>query len=877
MKFLAYAAVALALATLAAAQAPQVRLGDQAEPLSYAIDLTLDPGQEGFSGQVEIEIRLFKPTQSIRLNAHSLQIDGVKWQVGERTMAGGYDAVDNHNTDFAAPSPLPAGRVRLTVDYHGRYDTQTTSGLFKLTEGGQDYLFTQFEPYAARFAFPGFDEPRFKTPYRITLRTPPQDKAFSNAPVESETTQDGLRVVRFAESKPLPSYLVAFAVGPFDVVEAGVAGANDTPMRILAPKDKGYQAKYAAEVGGEILEWLEDYFGIPYPYQKLDSVVLPLAFGFGAMENAGLITYAQTLLLADPATDSIARQQRYFGVAAHEMAHQWFGNLVTPVWWDDIWLNEAFASWITSKAVAQMRPQWKQQTRRVGVRLGVMQQDALVSARQIRQPITTYGAINNSFDGITYRKGQSVIHMFETWLGEENFQNGVRSYIKQYSWRNATVGAFLDSLSTASKKNVSRAFGSFLDQNGIPLVGMSLSCENGRATLELDQRRALPVGSTGDADRTWRVPVCVRYEAGGESKRECMLLEAKTAQWPLKGAQGCPAWVSPNAGGDGYYYVNYGPGLLEPLIADAAAVLTAAERLSVAGDVRAGFEMGLLPADAALSLVEALAQDPERAVVETLLGLAGGAGRLLEDDDRPAYRRWRRKVFGDRARRLGWRPAADETSETRLLRRSLVPFVASAGEDEPLQVEARELAEAWLADRKAVPGELVSGILTAAADHGDAALFDKLLAALENEDDRRDRGRILAALGGFSDLKLARRALELVKDDSIDLRETIGVIGALARRSQTRNLAVSFIEENFDTLVARMPDRGVRSLAAGLPRFSASACTVEAADHAQAFFGERITRHLGGARSLRETVEGIRLCAALKARYHDAVVERLNR
>lgn len=874
MEFLR-ALLLLALAASLPAQSPQVRLGDEAEPIRYAVDLTLDPASDSFSGEVVIDIRINEPSQTVRLNSHSLEIDSVSWSVGGRTISGGYSVVDEHNIDFGATQPLSTGEARLTIAYSGRYDTQTTSGLFKLEEGGDPYVFTQFEPYAARYAFPGFDEPRFKTPYRVTLRVPEGVGAFGNAPVESEAVEGGMQVYRFAESKPLPSYLVAFAVGPFDVVDAGKAGANQTPLRILAPRGKGYQAEYASAVTGDILEWLEGYFGIPYPYEKLDSVTLPLTFGFGAMENAGLITYAATLILADPATDSINRQQRYFGVGAHELAHQWFGNLVTPVWWDDIWLNEAFASWMTSKTLSEMKPEWRQDSQRIATRLRVMRQDSLASARQIRQPVEDYGAIHSSFDGITYSKGQSVIHMFETWLGEDDFQKGVQQYLKQYAWRNANVNAFLDSLSTASEKNVTRAFGSFLDQNGIPLVEMSLSCDGGNATLHLEQSRALPLGSEGSRDRTWRVPVCVRYESGGESHRECTLLDSKTADWTLAEAEGCPAWVSPNSGGDGYYYVSYGDGMLEPLLADGGAVLRDEERLSVAGDVRAGFEMGLLPAEAALSLVEALADDPERAVAVEVAQLAAGIRGLLEPEDLDAYREWVREVFGDRARELGWTPEEGEDSETRLLRTTLVPFVANYGNDEELQAEAHELALAWLKDRKAVSGEIVSGVLSAAAATDDAELFDKLLAALKQETDRRDRGRILSALGSFNEPELVGRAFDVVSDDSIDLRESIRALSPMSNDPATREHAVDFVEENYDALVARMPDRGVRSIAATLPRYSSSGCSEEAAERTHAFFEERLADRMGGPRALRETVEGIRLCAALKEKRREALVKGL--
>jgi len=857
---------------LAAQTGPQVRLDDAARPLSYDLDLTLDPSRDDFRGRVSIEMEVLQPAQTVRLNAHSLEIEKVRWQAGGREMAGGYEARDEHVTEFGAPQPLSAGRATLTIDFSGKFDLKTTSGVFKLVEGGEDYVFTQFEPYAARWCFPSFDEPRFKTPYRVTLRTPPGDGAFANTPAEATTTEDGMTVTRFAESKPLPTYLVAFAVGPFDVVDAGKAGKNDTPIRILAPKGKARQAAYAAETTGEILEWLEDYFGIPYPYAKLDSVALPIAFGFGAMENAGLITYNQQLLLGDPDNDSEARRRRYFGVGTHELAHQWFGNLVTPVWWDDIWLNEAFASWMTSKGLAAMRPEWRQEAQRVGTRLGIMRKDALAGARQIRQPVDSYGAINNSFDGITYRKGQAVIHMFETWLGEADFQKGVQQYLKQYSWRNANVNAFLDSLSTASERNVTQAFGTFLDQNGIPRIRVESRCEGGSTTLTIEQSRALPLGSRASADRIWKTPVCIRYQADGEATRECKLIESAEAEWTLPGV--CPDLIVPNAGGDGYYQVVYGEGLLAPLLADGGSALSAAERLSVAGDVRAAFEMGLLDAADAMRLVEAFADDSERVVVEESIALALKLYALVGEAERPLWRDWVRDVFGERARKLGWLPQGGEDGETQLLRTALVPFVADDGEDEALLRRASELAGLWLADREAVPGSAAPTVLVAAASKADEKFVERLRAELHREEDRRRRSWILSALGGVEDEALARKTLEVVADESIDLRESLAALFGLSG-AQTREAAIAFVDENFDAITARMPDRGVRSAASTLPRVFAEGCGEDEAQRLEKTLGDRLAPFSGGPRAVKETAEAIRLCGALRGAQGEAAAAYL--
>ena len=857
---------------LQAQQAPQVRLDDSARPIAYDLDLTLDPGRDDFKGRVEIEIEILNPAQTVRLNTHSLTIERVSWRTNGSTVAGGFEVQDEHVTLFGAPQPLDAGRATLSIDFSGSFDLKTTSGIFKLVEGGENYVFTQFEPYAARWCFPSFDEPRFKTPFRVTLRTPTGLGSFSNTPAESTATEGGMTVTRFAESKPLPTYLVAFAVGPFDVVDGGTAGQNDTPLRVLAPKGKARDAQYAAEVTGEILEWLEGYFGIPYPYAKLDSVALPIAFGFGAMENAGLITYNQQLLLGDPDNDSEARQRSYFGVATHELAHQWFGNLVTPVWWDDIWLNEAFASWMTSKGVAAMKPEWGQEAQRVGTRLGIMRQDSLAGARQIRQPVESYGAINNSFDGITYRKGLAVIHMFETWLGEGDFQQGVRQYLKQYSWRNANVNAFLDSLSTASAQNVTRAFGTFLDQNGIPLIAVERRCEGGSTVLSLNQSRALPLGSKASSSRVWKTPVCIRYESAGESTRECRLIETEQAEWNLQGA--CPELLVPNSGGDGYYQVIYGEGLLAPLIADGGSALSPAERLSVAGDVRAAFEMGRLDASQAMRLVEEFSTDSERSIVGETVALASKIGRLTTEEQKPMWRTWVRDVFGERARALGWLPKDGEDGETRLLRTSLVPFVADGGEDPALLAEAQKLADLWLNDRSAVPSAIVAPVLRSAASVGGVEFIERLQAELAKETDRRRRSRIFGALGGAEQTDAARAALKTVADESIDLRESLSVLQGLGG-TRTRSVAVAFVDEHFDDIIRRMPDRGVRSAASTLPSVFGQGCGEEDAAQLEAMLGERVAPYTGGPRAVSETAEALRLCGALREAQSGDVVSYL--
>src|SRR5580704_11712392 len=489
--------VACSLAAVAAPSLdpPKLRLSDNVQPSHYAVDLTVVPDRDTFQGAVDINVDIRTAATVIWLNASDLEIKEASFQPlsGPSAKAQVLDG----GKDFAGLSfdHAISGQGILHVSYQGKISRNSSAGLFQMKETDQWYVYSQFEPTDARRAFPCFDEPGFKVPWQLTLHVPKDDVAVANSPEVSHAAEpDGMQAVRFKESKPLPSYLVALAVGRFDIVDAGKLGK--TPLRIITPRGKGVNAKYAAESIPELLKLLEDYFGIPYPYEKLDSVVMPIS-NF-AMENAGLITYGETLLLSKPGDDTIHRQRECAIVTAHEMAHQWFGDLVTTAWWDDIWLNEAFASWMENKIVGEWKPDWHIDVTMVNDRLYAMKVDSLVSTRRIRQPIESNDDIANAFDGITYQKGEAVIRMFEAWIGEDKFRKGIRQYLKQHAWGAATAKDFEAAISSAAGHNIAPAFDSFLNQAGVPEISAALDC-SGKPALELAQKRLLPIGSQGSA------------------------------------------------------------------------------------------------------------------------------------------------------------------------------------------------------------------------------------------------------------------------------------------------------------------------------------------------------------------------------------------
>ena len=418
----------LSVFTAWGATPPKLRLQEQQkiEPVSYRADLTLDPMKDTFSGSLLIRLQISESTNTIWLNAHHLSIASVTLTSGGNNLTGKATPAGDDFVGIAFDTPVPTGPAELSIQYTGEVKKGDTAGLFRVDDKGNSYLLTQFESTDARDVFPSFDEPVYKVPWKLTLHVPAQDTALSNTPIASDHTEGNIRTVEFAETKPLPSYLIAFGVGPFEYLDAGTACKKHIPVRIVVPKGRAAEAKYAAEVTPQILTRLEEYFGIPYPYDKSDQVSVPVTLGFGAMENAGMVTYGQTIILADPSSDGIARQREYASVAAHELAHQWFGDLVTTSWWNDIWLNEAFATWIEQKILAEWKPEWNTRIADVNTKLEAEDQDSLISARQIRQPIESKGDIGAAFDDITYLKGVAVIGMFENWIGSADFRAGVQ-------------------------------------------------------------------------------------------------------------------------------------------------------------------------------------------------------------------------------------------------------------------------------------------------------------------------------------------------------------------------------------------------------------------------------------------------------------------
>jgi cytosol alanyl aminopeptidase len=843
---------------------PALRLPAGVRPARYDVDLFIDPEAGSFHGEVGIDLRVDAPTRVIWL--HGKDLSGLSARVGDREAE--VHAVEPGFLAVVTAEPVAAGAARLSLRFAGTLDSTRAQGLYRVAEpDGKQYAYTFFEPIDARRAFPCFDEPSFKVPWKLTLRTPDPGIAVANAPLAAERKDGTTRIFEFAETPPLPSYLVAFVVGPFEVVEAGTAGRHGTPLRFIVPPGHVAELAYAKEVSPAVVGLLEDWFAMPYPFTKLDVAVVPRYWG--TMEHPGIVAMGQSLTLIKPEEDTALRRIHYANILAHELAHYWFGDYVTMAWWDETWLNEGLGTWMDIKITEAIEPAWKYGRNRQGSRQKAMGSDSLASAKAMRQPVRERTGITSSFDAnLTYYKGASILWMFERWAGVDVFQRGVRAYLKKHAWGNTVTEDLLAVLSAEAGRDFAPAMKSFIDQPGVPEIAMSLSCAAGaRPVVTLAQRRYRPLGSPeapGAAQARWSVPICLRWGRGAKTAEKCDILDTARAEWPVDGVGGCPDWLLGNAGGAGYYHTAYSEPLRKKLVAGFGTLTRDAdERRALVADLIAQVDAGTVGVGEALALAPALLADTDFQMVKDSLRLFDLIDRdALPDPLLANYQRTAQKLLGARAREIGWRSKPGEAIELQELRPDVVRRAALEGEDEPLHAEARNLAKVWLTDRKAVDSDMDDTILLLAARRGDAALFDAFLAEAQRTDDRENRTLLFTSLGGFEDPKLLARALDLLLDPKIDLRDSGALLRTAMGRRETREEAWAFFKQNFTALAGRMRDDEKSYLI----MLAGAFCDAAHRDEVKAFLTGPVSHVDGGPMRLAMTLEGIDQCIATRER-----------
>jgi alanyl aminopeptidase len=846
---------------------PVLLLPRDVHPLHYALVMRIVPEDERFSGTADIDVQLDQPRDVVWLHGRGLK-------VREATVGGAPARYEQVNPEGLArlvvDKPAGPGKTTLHLAWDREFDPQIV-GLYRTQEEGRRYAYTQFEAVDARRAFPGFDEPDFKTPFDVTLTVPADQTAVANtSPVAEEQAGTGLKAIRFATTKPLPTYLLLWAVGPFDVKTPPPLAPSEVRSRPLqvrgvAPKGRGAELDFALETGGDLLVLLERYFGTGFPFEKLDHVAAP-DYTYGAMENAGAILYREEILLFQPGISSDQTRTSIAGVMSHEMAHQWFGDLVTLRWWTDAWLNESFATWMGNRTVEEWNPSYGAWNAFLASVDYAMDKDALASARAVRQPLDEIKDVWNQFDSLTYQKGGGVLAMFERFLGKERFRDGIRRYLRAHAYGGGDTDDLLDALSQAAGRDVKTPFHTFLDQAGIPLVESRVECSSDGARLALRQQRYLPIGSEAARGRVWQIPICARYAAGGKTGESCILLSAPSGTLPLTG---CPDWILPNADGAGYYRWSLPAGDLRKLTGKAYANLSPRERISVAQNVRAAMRSGTVSFADGMTAIAPMAADSNPQVAAVPLEvLTAARDDLVPDATRERVEQVARQLYRPVARQLGWTPRPGEPVPVSTFRAKVLGFLAFTAHDRKVLATAarRGRAYAGLADGKFHPGAvhptLAAVALAAAVRTGGAKTFDALFARLPQVSDGILRRRILNALSATEDPALRGRVLELPLDERLRKNERVEVLFDVAAHARSRDAAWHALEDEFDRLVPVVPEAHASALIGLAGEF----CDADHLQRAQAFFAKRAPDIPAGRRQLAETLENVRLCIA----YRDA-------
>jgi aminopeptidase N len=845
------------LASVAAAQ----RLPEIAVPEHYQLSFTPDFQKDNFEGEETIRVRILKTTSEIVLNSAEIEFQEVTVSSGGATQRAKINIdKEKQMATLAFDAAIQPGAAAIHIKYQGILNDELRGLYLGKDRDGRKYAVTQFEATDARRAFPSFDEPAYKATFDVTVIADKGMTAISNGKVLSDTPGPGAakHTVKFATTAKMSSYLVALAVGQFEYVEGE---ADGIPIRVWGPPGTKQDGVYALEVSQWCMKYFNQYFGIRYPFEKLEMIGLP-DFAAGAMENTGLITYRQAELQLDDKQASVGTHQTVATVIAHEMAHQWFGDLVTMQWWDDIWLNEGFASWMENKAVGAWKPEWHFELEDVEDTTGGLNTDSLKNTRPIHQAADTPAQIQESFDGIAYDKAASILRMLEAYLGPERFQAGVSQYLKQHAYGNATADDFWKTLAEVSKKPVDQIMPTLVKQPGAPMVSVRTQCSGGSTTVTLSQtryfndRRLFEAGS----HELWQVPVCMK-ESGeaGKEQEKCVLLTRKQENFTLPG---CGSWVMINSGAHGYYRSGYSSDAIRAMGRSIEQDLTPAERIALLGDSWASVRVGEQQIGDYLALAEGLQSDRNRAVLEQVtVKLEYISDYLVSDADREGYEQWVRQLLSPAASELGWQPKPGESDETKSMRARVLRTLGHAGRDPEIISAAQKLTEKALQDPSSIDSTVAFAAFSLAAENGDAALYDKVVAKLQTRGTSLEGYYLyFQTLSKFRDPKLLQRTLDYAVSPAVRSQDTLGMISAVMKNPASGKLAWDFVRAHWSD---------VEKVGGGFTSGEVVAATsvfCDAGMHEQVQDFFTLHRVPTAERTLKQSLESIHNCADLKSR-----------
>jgi puromycin-sensitive aminopeptidase len=788
--------------TLSADKALEYRLPWTVTPDRYDLTLTPDLSAFTFTGEEWVAVKVHQATSEVVLNALELEIDSALAERGGRSLSARVELEPaRERAHFHFDEKLEPGDWKLHIKFRGILNDKL-HGFYRsqyVDSAGKSHVAatTQFESTDARRALPCWDEPALKSVFKVTLVIDENLTAISNAGVErGRKLGNGKKEVVFKDTIRMSTYLLAFIVGEFDATAPVDAG---TPLRVAHVPGKQALAGWAQQIGAFSLKFFANYYGIPYPGDKLDLIAIP-DFAAGAMENLGAITFRETALLADDKTASRAELERIADVVSHENAHMWFGDLVTMRWWNGIWLNEAFATFMEMLAVDAWKPNWKRWESFSVSRAAAMAIDALKSTRSIEYTVLSPEDCRSMFDILTYEKGAAVLRMLEQFLGAENFRKGISLYLNKHKYANAETTDLWDALEESTREPVRTLMDSWIFQQGFPVV--SVAAVNGGRALKISQHRFFYAPPEKPEPQLYHVPIMVRARIGGKVETRKLLLTGGDTTLDLAGPV---EWVLLNEGAHGFYRVRYSPDLLQALTRNLKE-LKPVERFGLVSDTWAATVAGLTPLAEFVKMARLFRDETDLNVWRALLGAFNYLDIIVTDTQRSALARAVREIVGSAAARLGWTPKPGEDELQGQLRATLIGALGTLGDDPEVQSRARELFSAWQRDPSQADRDLFPALINIAAYTGDAARYQEFKKNFKSARTPQEEQRYLFSLASFRVPEALRQTMEMTLNGEVRTQNSPFLMHALLYNPTCRYEAWEFVKRNWETMVSKFPD-----------------------------------------------------------------------
>jgi len=833
------------------------RLPGGAVPDHYSLTFTIQFATNSFEGDETIDLRITKPASSVTLNALEIDFHQVTITSGGRTQTAKI-SLDNKRemATFTVDQALPEGPAGIHITYTGHLNDKLR-GLYLSSYNNRKYAVSQMQATDARVAFPCFDEPAYKATYDITAIVDRGDIAISNNEVISDKPGPGeMHTIRFATSPKMSSYLVALTVGDWKCLHDSVGGIKLGICMVPGKEDLGH---FAMEASKAILHYYDAYYGIKYPLSKLDQIAVPDKSG--AMENWGAIIYGEDSLLIDDKTASLVAKKDVANNIAHEVAHQWFGDLVTMEWWDDLWLNEGFATWMSPHPLEEWQPDWLVKQDVVYGNQRALARDAVQNTRPIHQQVETRNEIGSVFDNIAYGKTGAVLTMLETYLGREAFRAGVNAYLKEHAYGSATATDFWKALARTSHKPVDQIMPTFVLQPGEPFLRATTQCHEGSSQIRVTQKRYFDTPELFEKSdsQKWQVPICIKTLGKANGGASCHLLTEREQSLNL---QECPRYLLLDHGGAGYYRFSYEGARVHSLEPEAVQVLSAEDRIALLGNEWALMLAGVSNIGDYLALGAAFKATPGYLLLNDFFKHLEVVSRnFVTPSDRDAFQSWINQTFGPQLQELGYQGRSTDTAMRKAQRAVLFWGLGVLGREPDVIAEASNLVQSYMKDPDSVDGTLLRAAITIAARNGDDQLYSQYKAQLQKKLTPEAFDLFLYALSDFRSAKLAQQTMDWALTPEVRSQD-IYLLDAVAQNADNGEMAWNFIQQHFEE-INRKTGGGVGG--SGVFLYAEYYfCSAKQRTEVEQFFQQH--PDLVTDRERKVTIERIETCSALSER-----------